>query len=335
MIRSRLLRAVVLGFFTLSLIAITTIAALFPTPVDAGEEEYVVHLPAIGNPSAQVGATPTAIPSATATPTATPSPVPTATATTPPITYDETVLIPAGSFTMGCDATLDPWDCGLWGWPDTPLHTVNLGAYRIDKYEVTNARYAACVKSGDCTAPRSTQAYDLFQEEYYEYYGVPTYANFPVVNVTWLQADAFCRASGGRLPTEAEWERAARGHSDRRVWPWGNTLACSNANVFSDEQGISCATGLLTAVGAYPTGANPNGVVDMAGNAAEWVNDWSYREYTEESVTNPQGPESGTSRLLRGGSFNSSGRGARVTYRDLNTPDSWEYDYGFRCVHAP
>jgi len=250
----------------------------------------------------------------------------------------DTVLIPAGSFTMGCDPAIDPWNCSNWGWPDTPFHTVNLtAAYRIDKYEVTNERYAACVTSGGCTAPQSTQAYRCDGSGNCgsgEYYDVAAYNNHPVVNVTWHQADTYCRATGGRLPTEAEWERAARGKNDRRVWPWGNTLACSNANVYNDQQGNTCSTYGLKAVGSYPTGASPEGVMDMSGNAWEWVNDWSYRVYTEDPVSNPQGPESGSSRVLRGGSFYNYGGDTRVSVRYGDVPDGWNYGDGFRCVRS-
>lgn len=251
-------------------------------------------------------------------------------------TPGDTVLIPAGSFTMGCDAAVDPWECGNVGSAaETPYHSVNLNPYRIDKYEVTNARYAECVQNGQCSALQSTQAHDELQDQSYEYYGVPAYANFPVVNVTWHQADEFCRATGGRLPTAAEWERAARGDSDRRVWPWGNTFACSKANVWDDLEWNQCNAGRLTEVGAYPSDASPHEVMDMAGNAHEWVNDWSYREYTENTVSNPTGPESGSSRVLRGGSFREGSGATRVSFRSSNNPDYWFYGIGFRCVRSP
>lgn len=216
-----------------------------------------------------------------------------------------------------------------------PYHTVNLNSYSIDKYEVTNARYKQCVDSGNCTAPRSTQAHDFNLNSYYEYYSVAAYANHPIVNITWHQADTYCHASGGRLPTEAEWERAARGKHDRRVWPWGNTLACSNANVHVDQQGNSCGNILLKSVGSYPTGASLEGVMDMSGNAWEWVQDWSYREYTEGAVTNPLGPESGTYRILRGGSFYIDDVSARVSRRNYGYQDYWDISVGFRCAYSP
>jgi len=246
----------------------------------------------------------------------------------------EMVLIPAGSFTMGCAEI----DRGCYS-DEKPYHTVNLtAAYRIDKYEVTNERYTACVTSGGCTAPESIQAYRCDGSgncDWGEYYGVAAYNNHPVVNITWYQADAYCRATGGRLPTEAEWERAARGKNDRRAWPWGNTLVCSNANVLNDQQGNRCSTYGLKAVGSYPTGASPEGVMDMSGNAWEWVNDWSNRVYTEDPVTNPQGPESGRYRVLRGGSFDGYDWYSRVSYRGDYFPDYRDFYGGFRCVRSP
>jgi len=279
---------------------------------------------------------PTSTPTGTRTPTRQPMPSATPLPTATPNT-SATVLIPAGSFTMGCDPAIDPWQCMVDGYSETPYHTVNLNAYRIDKYEVTNARYAQCVASGSCTAPQSTQAYDYVRRGYYEYFGVPAFANFPMVNVTWGQADAYCRANGGRLPTEAEWERAARGKNDRRVWPWGNTLTCSIANVWNDLEGNNCDIGGLRAVGSYPAGASPEGVLDMAGNASEWVHDWAAREYTEDAVTNPLGPGSGDYRLVRGGSFDKDfgNRKTTVSFRASLGPDEWFYDNGFRCVRSP
>jgi len=317
-----------------------------PTPTSSGTpsgQPTATLLPS-GTPTRQptVSSTPigqpTSTPTATRTPTRQPTPSATPLPTATPNT-SATVLIPAGSFTMGCDPAIDPWDCAYWGYPETPYHTVNLtAAYRIDKYEVTNARYAACVTSGGCTAPQSTQARRCDGSgncEYGEYYGVAAYNNHPVVNVTWHQADTYCRATGGRLPTEAEWERAARGKNDRRVWPWGNTLACSNANVYNDQQGNTCSTYGLKAVGSYPTGASPEGVMDMSGNAWEWVNDWAYRVYTEDPMTNPQGPESGSYRVLRGGSFVYNNWDSRVSFRNFSGPGVLYVDVGFRCVRSP
>ncbi len=251
-----------------------------------------------------------------------PTPFPTPTPLPGPDNVEE-ILIPSGVFLMGCDSN----NSSEIRCPSSqqPLHAVYLDAYFIDKYEVTNARYKACVDAGGCTPPWSNTSYTRRF-----YYGNPIYDDYPVIRVDWYQAVAFCAWAGKRLPSEAEWEKAARGDIDTRKYPWGDREPDATLLNYGAQIGDTVE------VGSYPSGASPYGVMDMAGNVWEWVNDWYSGGYYRVSPhANPPGPESGRHRVRRGGSWLNPEGDMRVAERSLKPPEHWPSAIGFRCVRTP
>ena len=222
------------------------------------------------------------------------------------------VYVPAGEFIMGGDDIGDD---------ERPQRKVYLGAFYIHKYEVTNAQYEVCVDAGACNPPSSNRSYSRDS-----YYANSAYDDYPAIYVSWHDADAYCRWAGGRLPTEAEWEKAARG-TDGRKYPWGNTWDTSKVNSWEARLRDT------TAVGSYPAGASPYGVLDMAGNVGEWCQDWYDAEYYAISPQrDPQGPRSGQYRVVRGGSWEGEGGLVRAANRGRLVPDDRYHFVGFRCV---
>jgi formylglycine-generating enzyme required for sulfatase activity len=215
---------------------------------------------------------------------------------------------------------------------ETPAHAVILQGFWIDRTEVTNKQYERCVEAGVCTPPVEK---DSFTRD--AYYGESAYDDYPVIWVGWEQAAAYCSWVGARLPTEAEWEYAARG-PEGRIFPWGNTFDGTRLN-YCDA---SCELGIAdevfddgypdtAPVGSYPSGASWCGALDMAGNVREWVTDW-YGAYQGRQQENPGGPQSGQLLVSRGGSWFDLPTNVRSVKRGQNTPDFSAYKLGIRCV---
>ena len=214
------------------------------------------------------------------------------------------VLVPAGPFLMGCHGSDPDAPDYCPGAPFPALAT--LSAYCIDRTEVTNAAYSACVAAGLCDPPSRFSA--VGRDSYYDN---PEYADYPVVYVSWLEADKYCRWRRGRLPTTAEWGKAARGGcevvapdtcgpEDQRVYPWGNDEPrCDQAEFYGCDPTYAAGPGLTHRAGSLPAGASPYGVLDLADNLEEWTNDWfGAEEYDEWWAANcttgcvdPWGPD--------------------------------------------
>jgi formylglycine-generating enzyme required for sulfatase activity len=242
--------------------------------------------------------------------------------------FPNMALIPSGCFNMG-----DAFNEGSSS--ELPVHNVCItSSFYMDVHEVTNGSYAACVSGGGCTAPGNSSSITRGS-----YYGNPTYNNFPVIYVNWNQATAYCAWAGKRLPTEAEWERSARGGLSGKRFPWGDTVSCANANYYAYPTGYSYdvnptdgwCIGDTSLVGSYA--ANGYGLYDMAGNVYEWTNDWHSSTYYSSSPSNdPPGPSSGTSRVLRGGLWGDYTYYLRVANRIYYTPTAMGSGVGFRCA---
>ena len=242
----------------------------------------------------------------------------------------EEVFVPAGAFSMGCAPDYNYELCDA---DAQPIHTVYLEAFYIDRTEVTNAQYRACEEAGVCPHPIADSS-----ETRPDYYTNPRYDNYPMINVDWHRANIYCQWVGKRLPTEAEWEKAARG-TDVRWFPWGNEeITCELANY---KTGIwpheHYCVGDTVAVGSYPANVSPYGALDMVGNVGEWVADlYESRYYHTSPYYAPTGPEQTdkNEHLLRGGSWADSWR-AVTTYVRLDESETYKYlRIGFRCAHS-
>jgi len=218
------------------------------------------------------------------------------------------VSVPEAAFSMGCNTQVDS-NCED---DEKPLHVVTLGAFEIDRTEVTQDEYTACVEAHSCSAPSCE--WDC------------TATELPAACIAWAQAKAYCAWAGKRLPTEAEWEKAARG-TDGRKYPWGNDAAdCARVN-------MSGCGDHPEDVGSHPSGASPYGALDMAGNVVEMVADWYAAAYYATSpATDPKGPTSGSRYVGRGGGYRSEAVWQRASVRDWYDLSDASKPLGFRCA---
>jgi formylglycine-generating enzyme required for sulfatase activity len=253
------------------------------------------------------------------------------------------VYVPGGTFLMGStDAEVDQAlvrcresyiYCNRWFYTtESPQHQVTVDGFWIDQTEVTNAQFRRCVEAGACQAPASCGKED------------PAYvdlskAEHPVVCVDWHDAQAYCEWTGARLPTEAEWEYAARGQ-DGNAYPWGNepggvlqNYCDANCTESWADEAVDDGYAQTSAVGSYPEGASWCGVLDMAGNVYEWVSDW-LGEYPSEAQINPTGPATGQDRVARGSSWKSFQDRARTAARSSGEPGNRLTHMGFRCASS-
>lgn len=250
------------------------------------------------------------------------------------------VYIPAGNFYQGARDDFAPAE------PDErPQKRITLNAFWIAQTEVTNQEYAACVQAGGCTAPAFTGL-----DAWSDYYGNPDLIEYPVIGITWYQARDYCAWIGGSLPTEAQWEKAARGRDGRRYpWEWVGSVYNSSGEIRLNYCDENCTKPFYddtyndgyastAPVGSYPAGASPYGVLDMAGNVWEWTADWYRSDYYSSSPdTNPTGPENGVEKVIKGGSWlDTPYKGIPLVFRSSNrsyrSPTLAYNDLGFRCI---
>jgi len=261
----------------------------------------------------------------------------------------EMAVIPAGDFLMGSPSSDGFTD-------ERPQRSVFLHAFQIDRYEVTNAQYEQFVKAAHHAVPTNPNPSATLWNDGQPFPGSDIH---PVVNVSWHDAVAYCAWAGKRLPTEAEWEKAARG-TDARLYPWGNEWSVKKANSasywagrtiefndtiewkafwmdgegarMSKERGLKGEV-LTLPVGSLPEGASPYGLYDMAGNVSEWVSDWfEPYYYLRAPRENPHGPDGKLLKVVRGGSWLKPASSLRTADRDYGLPTDQQSGTGFRCA---
>ena len=233
-----------------------------------------------------------------------------------PIDQMVQIYIPAGTFLQGSKQNLK--------FPPTnenPQRKVSLDGFLIDKTLVTNRMYRSCMAANQCSAIINNGT----ENQNFTSGGA---LDLPAVYVTWFNAQKYCTWVGGSLPTEAQWEKAARGSGAARIYPWGDQDPNPSMLNFNSLLGIT------TISGSYPTGASPYGVLDMAGNVRQWVADWYQSDYYSVAPDrNPPGPATGTTKVLKGGGWNDPANYVRISSRLEHPPSSPGSNRGFRCTH--
>jgi eukaryotic-like serine/threonine-protein kinase len=265
------------------------------------------------------------------------------------------VYVPAGNFIMGSDKSQDASALDN----ELPQHTVYLDAFWIDSTEITNAMFAKFVaatkygtdaeKKGNASIWEAMNSSLVNGANWQHPFGPSSdltgMQNYPVVQVSWNDARAYCEWAGGQLPSEAEWEKAARG-TDGRIFPWGNQPPTGVLANFADKHQVPAVSWanpdqddgyeLVSPVGNYLKGASPSSALDMAGNVWEWTADWYSQGYYAVSPSrNPIGPSTGDGHVVRGGSWSLDARGIRTTFRSGIPADLAEDTLGFRCAYLP
>jgi formylglycine-generating enzyme required for sulfatase activity len=220
------------------------------------------------------------------------------------------MLVPEGDFIMGDDE-------------NSPTRKLYVNAFYMDRFEVTTQRFAKYLES-----THSDHVPDFWDEVTGK-----GHEEMPVIGVSWNEANAYCRWAGRRLPTETEWEKAARGN-DERLFPWGAaTPTVDQANFENSSPGPYESA--LSPVGTHAAGASPYGVEDLAGNASEWVADWYSESFTSDDVYNPRGPAEGEKKVIRGGGRYDPSFRLKATARQFASPETRSDDIGFRCASDP
>lgn len=233
------------------------------------------------------------------------------------------VAVPGGLFLMGCSPKQKHCDA-----ESQPKHEVRVASFLIDRTEVTVADYRDCVTKKECEAPGTSSGSCNWDADDRE--------RHPLNCINWKRASNYCRVQGKRLPTEAEWEKAARGN-DERAYPWGNQSASCNYAVMVEGGSEGCGRSSTWPVASKPAGQSPYGAMDMAGNLWEWVSDWYDASYYSRSPnSNPAGPKSGSERTIRGGSWDDmlGAPALRTTIRVGNDPSTQGRHLGFRCARS-